>query len=87
VSPTVDLLPLIKRHLRGLHRVSLSRLSRLCGLTQRQLVVALQARAVAHWMRKRGWSITDSKALGLPPLEHPPYSLPYLVRNAPQPEH
>jgi hypothetical protein len=71
----------IKHHLRGRHRISLSHLGALSGLTQRQLVAALKERTLAHWVRKRGWSLTDSKSLGLQALEAFPFAVPFLVRN------
>jgi hypothetical protein len=82
-----DLLAHIKRHLAGRQRISLSHLAHACGLTHREalasLKAALQAPPMAQWLRKRGWELTDSRALGLPALERWPYFIPYLVRNAP----
>ena len=64
-------------------RISLSLLAHLAGINPRSLHRYLQMRPVRDLMCRRGWTFTDSKTLGLPALEHPPYSLPYLVRNEP----
>jgi hypothetical protein len=72
------------RHLKGNRkRLSLTHLAHLAGIPSGQLWRYLQLRPVRDTMRKRGWTLTTSRALDLPALEHPPYSLPYLVRNEP----
>ena len=87
-APAADLPARIKQHLANRRRISLSHLAHACGLTHRcalsSLKAALQAPPMAHWLRKRGWALTDSKALGLPALMRWPYIVPYMAReNAP----
>jgi hypothetical protein len=62
-------------------RISLTYLGSLAGIPPGQLWRYLQLRHVRDAMKRRGWTFTDSKALGLPALEAFPFSVPYLVRN------
>jgi hypothetical protein len=65
-------------------RISFTYLAKFAGIPQRQLNRYKQMRPVRDAMAKYGWTLTDSKALGLPALECFPYSVPFLVRNAHQ---
>ena len=80
LSPDVPPHARIQVALRGRRRISLTLLAKLAGLTTRALQAALEVPPMAKWLRKRGFALTDSKALGLQPLERWPYSIPYLIR-------
>jgi hypothetical protein len=84
ISPDDPHVATIVRHLRARYRISVPHLAALAGLTERQLNALLKQRPLRDTMRRRGWSMTTSKALGLPPLERNPFHVLFLVRNAPQ---
>jgi hypothetical protein len=53
-------------------------------LTIGSTMTKIKLRALPHYLAHRkirdAWTITDSKALGLPALEAFPFSVPYLIR-------
>ena len=62
-------------------RISLNYLGALAGIPQGQLWRYLRLRSVRDMMKRRGWSFTDSKALGLPTLYIGGQPVPMLIRS------
>jgi len=66
---------------RGRRRISFTYLAHLCDIPPRHIGRYLALRPVRDVMSKYRWQLTTSAALGLPPLERPPYAVAFLARD------